>query len=259
MYFNQQQQQPQQPLASEFRFDQYPRPQQQRPHAQAPQLPPYPTQYPLPGTAPPNQTTSSLQGALHSNQHSRTPSYNSNVSPHVSPTGPFGINPQQAYGANSGGGFPFEPPALSQGPFISPDGLNGAFAGDYSQGISGPSASKRPRPGPSHSHDSDGLYDDHHPASDLGHDDSKDDQKAKPSVTFRCLIHHYLISHRIRACARCKSLKVKCEVKHEGEPCKRCINGGHDCKIPGRKIRRVPPYVLCLLTISPILTAFQEA
>lgn len=55
--------------------------------------------------------------------------------------------------------------------------------------------------------------------------DSKDPNKAKPA----------------RACARCKGLKVRCEAKTENEPCKRCLNGGHECFIPGRKIRRVPP------------------
>jgi hypothetical protein len=44
-----------------------------------------------------------------------------------------------------------------------------------------------------------------------------------------------------RACARCKTLKVRCEAKTETEPCKRCFNGGHECVIPGRKIRRTPP------------------
>ncbi|CAA7267126.1 unnamed protein product [Cyclocybe aegerita] len=44
-----------------------------------------------------------------------------------------------------------------------------------------------------------------------------------------------------RACARCKNLKVRCEAKTDTEPCKRCFNGGHECVIPGRKIRRTPP------------------
>ncbi|PPQ69168.1 hypothetical protein CVT26_003542 [Gymnopilus dilepis] len=44
-----------------------------------------------------------------------------------------------------------------------------------------------------------------------------------------------------RACQRCKNLKVRCEAKTETEPCKRCFNGGHECIIPGRKIRRTPP------------------
>ncbi|KAG5642433.1 hypothetical protein DXG03_002807 [Asterophora parasitica] len=43
------------------------------------------------------------------------------------------------------------------------------------------------------------------------------------------------------ACARCKNLKVKCEFKTETDPCKRCLNGGHECMIPGRKKRRTPP------------------
>ncbi|EEB91125.1 hypothetical protein MPER_10569, partial [Moniliophthora perniciosa FA553] len=30
------------------------------------------------------------------------------------------------------------------------------------------------------------------------------------------------------ACARCKSLKVRCEFKTDTDPCKRCLNGGHD-------------------------------
>ncbi|PPR05790.1 hypothetical protein CVT24_006845 [Panaeolus cyanescens] len=44
-----------------------------------------------------------------------------------------------------------------------------------------------------------------------------------------------------RACQRCKNLKVKCEAKTETDPCKRCFNGGHECVVPGRKVRRTPP------------------
>ncbi|KAF5375594.1 hypothetical protein D9757_008502 [Collybiopsis confluens] len=43
------------------------------------------------------------------------------------------------------------------------------------------------------------------------------------------------------ACARCKNLKVRCEFKTDTDPCKRCLNGGHECIIPGRKKRRTPP------------------
>jgi len=43
------------------------------------------------------------------------------------------------------------------------------------------------------------------------------------------------------ACSRCKTLKVKCEFKTDTDPCKRCLNGGHECVIPGRKKRRAPP------------------
>ncbi|KAI0370391.1 hypothetical protein BV20DRAFT_1074886 [Pilatotrama ljubarskyi] len=43
------------------------------------------------------------------------------------------------------------------------------------------------------------------------------------------------------ACARCKALKVKCEFKTNPDICKRCLNGGHECIIPGRKKRRAPP------------------
>ncbi|PCH42434.1 hypothetical protein WOLCODRAFT_120564 [Wolfiporia cocos MD-104 SS10] len=41
------------------------------------------------------------------------------------------------------------------------------------------------------------------------------------------------------ACARCKGLKVRCEMV--GDSCKRCQNGGHECVVPGRKKRRPPP------------------
>ncbi|CAK5268551.1 unnamed protein product [Mycena citricolor] len=43
------------------------------------------------------------------------------------------------------------------------------------------------------------------------------------------------------ACARCKTLKVKCELKTDTDPCKRCFNGGYECVTPGRKKRRTPP------------------
>ncbi|KAJ3787022.1 hypothetical protein GGU10DRAFT_156771 [Lentinula aff. detonsa] len=43
------------------------------------------------------------------------------------------------------------------------------------------------------------------------------------------------------ACQRCKTLKVRCEFKTDTDPCKRCLNGGHECIIPGRKKRRTPP------------------
>ncbi|KAJ7686068.1 hypothetical protein B0H17DRAFT_722358 [Mycena rosella] len=42
-------------------------------------------------------------------------------------------------------------------------------------------------------------------------------------------------------CGRCKALKMKCEFKTETDPCKRCLNGGHDCITLGRKKRRTPP------------------
>ncbi|KAG6865902.1 hypothetical protein C0991_010735 [Blastosporella zonata] len=54
--------------------------------------------------------------------------------------------------------------------------------------------------------------------------DAKDAAKSKPG-----------------ACSRCKNLKVKCEFQTDTDPCKRCLNGGHKCVIPGRKKRRTPP------------------
>jgi hypothetical protein len=50
------------------------------------------------------------------------------------------------------------------------------------------------------------------------------------------------------ACARCKLLKVKCEFKTMEDPCKRCMNAGKECFIPGRKKRRTPPKREHLLT-----------
>ncbi|ESK85012.1 hypothetical protein Moror_15750 [Moniliophthora roreri MCA 2997] len=43
-----------------------------------------------------------------------------------------------------------------------------------------------------------------------------------------------------RACSRCKALKVRCEFKTNNEPCKGCLNGGHECIIPGQKRRILP-------------------
>ena len=45
----------------------------------------------------------------------------------------------------------------------------------------------------------------------------------------------------VSVCARCKRLKIRCEGIAKTEPCKRCMNGGHECVFPERKIRRVPP------------------
>jgi hypothetical protein len=69
---------------------------------------------------------------------------------------------------------------------------------------------------------------------DLAGDESSDGQD--PSLA----VHS-------RACIRCKTLKVKCEVKSiedkVTDPCRRCSNGGYDCVLPGRKKRRAPPCV----------------
>ncbi|TFK72942.1 hypothetical protein BDN72DRAFT_762497 [Pluteus cervinus] len=55
--------------------------------------------------------------------------------------------------------------------------------------------------------------------------DTKEEAKAKP----------------LGACLRCKNLKVRCESRTDTDPCKRCMNSGHECIIPGRKKRRAPP------------------
>ncbi|KAG1733649.1 uncharacterized protein EDB91DRAFT_1300017 [Suillus paluster] len=43
------------------------------------------------------------------------------------------------------------------------------------------------------------------------------------------------------ACARCKSLKVRCEFRGDNDTCKRCTGAAQECVIPGRKPRRTPP------------------
>ncbi|KIK62927.1 hypothetical protein GYMLUDRAFT_57708 [Collybiopsis luxurians FD-317 M1] len=40
---------------------------------------------------------------------------------------------------------------------------------------------------------------------------------------------------------RKRNLKVRCEFKTDTDPCKRCLNGGHECVTPVRKKRRTPP------------------
>ncbi|KAF9223844.1 hypothetical protein BS17DRAFT_121764 [Gyrodon lividus] len=43
------------------------------------------------------------------------------------------------------------------------------------------------------------------------------------------------------ACARCKSLKVRCEFRGDSDTCRRCTSAVQECVIPGRKPRRAPP------------------
>ncbi|GLB40175.1 putative fungal specific transcription factor [Lyophyllum shimeji] len=66
------------------------------------------------------------------------------------------------------------------------------------------------------------------------HDNSKEDEPDAPDAKETA-------KAKAGACARCKNLKVRCEFKTDTDPCKRCLNGGHDCIIPGRKKRRTPP------------------
>jgi hypothetical protein len=58
------------------------------------------------------------------------------------------------------------------------------------------------------------------------------------------------------ACTRCKNQKVKCEMKSESDPCRRCLNAGQPCIIPGKKKRRAPPSVLIVILFSPCIQAF---
>lgn len=107
--------------------------------------------------------------------------------------------------------FPTSPP---------PSGLamHGQQSTYYPPHDPGQGISKRPRS----DHTEDARGDDHD--DDSGNNDSKE-SKAKPPG----------------ACARCKGLKVRCEFRTDTDPCKRCLNGGHDCVVPGRKKRRTPP------------------
>ncbi|CAL1716294.1 unnamed protein product [Somion occarium] len=69
------------------------------------------------------------------------------------------------------------------------------------------------------------------------------------------------------ACARCKGLKVRCEFKTDPDTCKRCLNAGAECVIPGRKKRRAPPKRELLLKqiqsqadqIKTLMTQLDEA
>lgn len=62
-------------------------------------------------------------------------------------------------------------------------------------------------------------------SGDDGKDDDAEIEKTKPQG----------------ACGRCKGLKVKCEFRTDIDPCRRCLNAGAVCEVPGRKKRRTPP------------------
>ncbi|GLB41527.1 putative fungal specific transcription factor [Lyophyllum shimeji] len=61
------------------------------------------------------------------------------------------------------------------------------------------------------------------------------------------------------ACARCKKLKVRCQFETYTDPCKRCLNGGHDCIIPNRKSRRMASKREHLLDHTRAQAAFGTA
>ncbi|KIY72394.1 hypothetical protein CYLTODRAFT_388770, partial [Cylindrobasidium torrendii FP15055 ss-10] len=71
------------------------------------------------------------------------------------------------------------------------------------------------------------------PRSSGGSDEDEDDEEHEQRSTGGKV--------KLPACERCKTLKVKCEFRMENDPCRRCLNGGHDCVIPGKKKRRTPP------------------
>jgi hypothetical protein len=70
------------------------------------------------------------------------------------------------------------------------------------------------------------------------------------AVRFHLPRFGYSISHCSRftiyrvhgaVCVRCRPLKVRCESTSNPDTCWRCMNGGHECTIPGKKKRRQPP------------------
>ncbi|RXW24288.1 hypothetical protein EST38_g1583 [Candolleomyces aberdarensis] len=256
-------------LDQNYNMDPYAEQAQQRRQPQLPQqqqLPPYQGSFHYQQQQAPSASgaphSSSLQGALQSNQassHSRSSSYNS-LSPQLSqpsnsygnhsnysgiPNPPVSQAPNPSYRNNThtfsfgatnlpgssmpmagtdnivpGGAFMSGPPSTMQEPFSHSSGRLDQSSRPYqSNQIStgGQPSAKRARPVPQDDTNAEDAEKQGAP------DDSKD--KAKPP----------------RACARCKNLKVRCEAKTDNEPCKRCLNGGHECFIPGRKIRRVPP------------------
>ncbi|KAI0768144.1 hypothetical protein BD413DRAFT_479831 [Trametes elegans] len=69
----------------------------------------------------------------------------------------------------------------------------------------------------------------------------KESHRSRASFTTRLSCYQPKADHSLGACARCKALKVKCEFKTNPDVCKRCLNGNHECIIPGRKKRRAPP------------------
>ncbi|KAL0567304.1 hypothetical protein V5O48_014688 [Marasmius crinis-equi] len=43
------------------------------------------------------------------------------------------------------------------------------------------------------------------------------------------------------SCARCKALKIRCVYKSDVDPCLNCLNGEHECVVPGKPARRKSP------------------
>ncbi|KAL1752875.1 hypothetical protein FB107DRAFT_265043 [Schizophyllum commune] len=117
--------------------------------------------------------------------------------------------------------LPAHGPSVAYNMTTSPDPMNmnqfetGSFVG---QGVHGPNApAKRQRASAT-------SFDD----ADDADDEDRDMSRIRPQG----------------ACARCKGLKVKCEFRADTDVCKRCLNAGQPCQIPGRKKRRTPPSVL---------------
>lgn len=80
--------------------------------------------------------------------------------------------------------------------------------------------------------------------SDTNDGELDNDHKDKTKTWVLFSIYLYLtvlMKNCSSACLRCRGQKVRCEMRSENESCKRCLNGGHECVIPGPKKRRVPP------------------
>ncbi|KAL0574115.1 hypothetical protein V5O48_007848 [Marasmius crinis-equi] len=132
--------------------------------------------------------------------------------PSSAPTSDFRSSPTQTNGFDQ---TPLPPPSNFDDSHNQP--TQPPQHQDYLSAINGHSqTNERPRP--------DGHFDDVLDEASEFKGEHKDNQKGKTG-----------------ACQRCKTLKVRCEFKTDTGPCKRCLNGGHDCIIPGRKKRRTPP------------------
>ncbi|KAJ7650392.1 hypothetical protein FB45DRAFT_17028 [Roridomyces roridus] len=57
---------------------------------------------------------------------------------------------------------------------------------------------------------------------------------------------------RSTRCERCRDKHRKCEFKTDADSCERCLDGDHDCVVPGRKKRKTPPSVASHTTTTSL-------
>ncbi|KAG1726257.1 kinase-like domain-containing protein [Suillus paluster] len=76
------------------------------------------------------------------------------------------------------------------------------------------------------------------------HREDDDDDDDQPRTMIPKLQEFPELANKLKpsgACARCKSLKVRCEFRGDNDTCKRCTGAAQECVIPGRKPRRTLP------------------